>query len=147
MPDDDPLVGIVSRAGRLRAPARTLDEEAVPTRQWYARALVRRAGESDLGAGKVSPFCCEGRSRGSQRVTCDEKKCWVLRVAAKNPSGVRAVGSYVVRAEPVSGTISANGAHGDQTVSSECDESRAGVDRGVPQMRSPTIAFGCEFYL
>ena len=75
-------------------------------------------------------------------VIFDEKECRVLRVAAENPPGVRAVENYLVRVEPVSGTISATGAHGDQTVSSECDESRAGLDRGVPQMRSPSIAPG-----
>jgi len=75
-------------------------------------------------------------------VIFDENECQVLRVAAENPPGVRAVENYLVRVEPVSGTISAAGAHGDQTVSSECDESRAGLDRGVPQMRSPSIALG-----
>jgi hypothetical protein len=49
-----------------------------------------------------------GRSRRSPRsdygVIFDEKESMVLRVAAENPPGVRAVENYLVRVESVSGT-------------------------------------------
>jgi hypothetical protein len=133
-------------AGFARQHVRSTKRPFRPDNDMRERLFAEPA-KATWAPGRSHHFAVRDGAVDLNGVTCDEKKCWVLRVAAKNPSGVRAVGSYIVRAEPVSGTISAKGAHGDQTVSSECDESRAGLDRGVPQMRSPSIALGCEFYL